>query len=82
MIMNDNQDFSGNQKRFADERIAEVAATAETGNAALKALHKQMGETLVRLPATVLFGKIDMPLPPPVPGAAPPPIPQGDAEHE
>jgi hypothetical protein len=90
--MNDNQDFSGNQKRFADERIAEVAATAETGNAALKALHKQMGETLVNFPQTILLGKIVMPAPPmpgappPIPGAPPEqtdlPIPQGDAEHE
>jgi hypothetical protein len=69
--MNDNQDFSGNQKRFADERVAEAAAVAETGGAFLKTLHKQMGETLINFPQTILpIGKIIMP---PVPPAAPPP---------
>jgi hypothetical protein len=71
--MNDNQDFSGNQKRFADQRIAEVAVNAETGGAVLKALHKQMGETLVNFPQAMMpTGSITMP---------PPPVVQGGADH-
>jgi hypothetical protein len=70
--MNDNQDFSGNQKRFADARVEEAAAIAETGDALLKAMHKQMGETLVNFPQTILLGKITMPAPP----SSPPPPPE------
>jgi hypothetical protein len=87
--MNDNQDFSGNQKRFADGRVADAAAFAETGNAVLKAMHKQMGETLVNFPQTILpVGRIIMPDPPvpPIPPPLPPqlalPTLEGDEEHE
>jgi hypothetical protein len=72
--MNDNQDFSGNQKRFADERIAAVAASGETGNAILKALHKQMGQTLVNFPESMMpTGSITM---------TAPTAPQRRDEHE
>jgi hypothetical protein len=84
--MNDNQDFSGNQKRFAEARIAEAAAIAETGDAVLKAMHKQMGETLINLPQTILVGKITIPMPaeppPPPPELLDPQTTEGDAEHE